>query len=903
MDQGVRFQVLGPLRAVRDGVPVELGTARQRAVLATLLLRANQPVPAEAIVDAVWAEQPPANGPNVVSKYFGRLRRSLGDVLARTNVGYVVRAGRESLDLEAFEHHLKAARSGDAHAELTAALRLWQGVPLSGLTGQLFDAARGRLRELWASAVEDRVELDLAEGRHRELIAELTGLLADDPLRERLAGLLMTSLHRAGRTADALAVFRDLRTRLADELGVDPGPEVCAAHERILRNDAEKPAPPKPSQLRHDLPDFTGRRPELAELTALVAAAGGTLVIGAVDGSAGIGKTALAVHMAHQVLDRYPDGQLYVDLRGFSPGQRPLDPSDVLRRFVQALGMDAAGIPPGLDEQAALYRSLMSDRRMLILLDNAASARQVRPLLPGTSDCLVLVTSRRDLTGLSVRDGARRVQLGLFSTDEALELLSRIIGAQRVAAHPEAARELAALCGHLPLALRIAAQRAVANPSLKLPDLVADLAAHHNRLDVFDGDEDTAVRAVFSWSYQALDAESADAFRAVGLHATPEFGIPAAAALIGTDRDNARRLLNALAAVHLVQHNERGRYQLHDLLHLYAAEQPQPDRADRLRRTLRWYLHTADSAGRTLARHRDRADIGEPSADHPPLPFQSVEEAVAWCETERANLVAIHRQAAAIGEHAVGWQLAVTLWDFYYFRSHWDDWLTTHEVGLSCAREDGDATGLAGVHTSLAHAYLELRRFPESGEQAELGLAIWRRLGHRWGEGIALHILGGVHNGLGRFDDAVDHYRRALALHDEIDNVWGTAWSSASLAVVLQQLGDHELAAGISRQVIAMWQKLGDPYGEGFAVNDLGSSLLALGRVDDALDTYRRSAELNRRIGNRWCEAVALRGVGTALAATGQDEASRKHWSRALVIFTELGDPQAAEVEKLVGGG
>lgn len=925
MDESVRLGVLGPITASRGDEQVDLGPLKQSAVLAVLLLHANQPVSTDVIVDAVWAERPPEHGPNVVSKYVGRLRRLIDGpetppddgILRRVGPGYLARVDDSTFDLAEFTRRAAYARqlrrAGDrsgVRTELTAALGLWRGRPLAGLSGPFFDAARERLLEQRMTVLEERIEIDLACGAHAELIVELTGLVAEHPLREHLAGQLMRALYLSGRQADAFAVFHRLRARLRDQLGVDPGREITARYEQILRNEPGSPAaahprPPTehavPAQLRRDIPDFTGRTAESSELVGLLGDR--TPPICAIDGIAGVGKTALVMHLAHRLADRFPDGQLYADLRGFTSDQPPLSPGDVLGQFLRALGVVPLRIPTEVDEQAALYRSTLTGRRVLVVLDNAVSPDQVRPLLPGTAGSLTLVTSRRSLGGLCVRDGAHRIVLGTLSPGEAAGLITRIVGERRVRAHPDAVAELAALCGHLPLALRIATQQLAIDPTLTLADLVAELAEERSRLDVLvtEGDDSSTVRAAFSWSYQALDPDTARAFRLLGLHATAEFGLPVAAALLGIDPGPTRKLLARLTSGHLLTENGRGRYQYHDLMRAYAAEladieDTEAERDAARRRALTWYLRTADAAGTALVPYRQRPDLGVAATEYEPVSFESSELALEWYEVERINLVAAQRQAIDLGETAVGWQLPVTMWDFCYLRSRWTDWIETHELGLVAARADGDRVGEAGVLTSLGHAYLEVNRLADARTTAEQALRVWRDIGHRWGEGMALHIIASVHKSAGHATEAIEGYLRALAVHTEIDNRWGIGWSMAALGTTYRSVGEFDKALHSLLRATAIWREIGDPYGEGFALNDLGDTYLELDRFAEAVDHYQQAANLNREVGNQWSEAMALTGLGNAMLAMGKPDAATESWQAALTIFERLGDPRTEPV-------
>jgi hypothetical protein len=478
-----------------------------------------------------------------------------------------------------------------------------------------------------------------------------------------------------------------------------------------------------PRQLPAAIPNLVGRATELVTLTQILdepAERGAAVVISAIAGTAGVGKTALAVHWAHQVRDRFPDGQLYVNLRGYDPGP-PMTPGQALDGFLRALDVPVRKIPASVAEQAALYRSLLHGRRMLVILDNANTSDQVRPLLPGSPDCLAVVTSRSRLSGLVVRDGAHRVSLDPLPGADAIMLLRQIIGAVRVDAALHVAADLARQCAYLPLALRIAAERVASHPCSTLADLSEELANERDPLDMlFTGEDDTtAVRAVLSWSYQALPPETARMFRLLGLHAGPDISLPAAAALAGTTTAQARQLLDRLTGEHLLEETGRDRYRFHDLLRLYAAERAMTeetdhDRDNAVRRLLAWYLYTADAAGRILTSQWRCVPLDSPGADFLPLTFTTHHQALEWCEAERANLVAATRHAAECGQHVIAWKLPAVLWGFFAMRAYWADWITTHEIGLAATHYLHDRHGAAWIANNLGDGYRGLKRFDDA---------------------------------------------------------------------------------------------------------------------------------------------------------------------------------------------
>ena len=620
----LRVQLLGPVRAWRGDQELEIGGPRRRALLG-MLANARQAVSRSELIDGLWGHDPPASAHNSVHVYISGLRRVLeprrarrapSQLLTAIGPGYRLRLEPGRLDTEVLDEHMADARrlgSSDPAAaakSLDAALRLWQGASLAGIPGPWADIERARLDELRQTATADRLDIMLTLGGHHQALAELAALIRQYPLQERFHGQLMLALYRCGRQADALAAFADARRVLADQLGIDPGPALRRLHQQILTADAALDAQPAggpgapgaraervlvPRELPADTDRFAGRSAELAELDRLVAADG----VCAVTGSAGVGKTALAVHWGHRVRDAFPGGQLYVDLRGYDPGE-PVTAGDALAGFLRSLGVADQDIPAGADERAACYRSLLDGRRVLVVLDNAAAVEQVRPLLPGAPSCVVVVTSRDSLPGLVARHGARRLHLDLLPVDDAVSLLRELIG-ERVDADKATAVALAGQCARLPLALRVAAELAVTRPDMDLAKLVSELADERRRLDLLDagGDPRTAIRAVFSWSYRRLPADAARAFRLIGLHPGPDMDTLAVSALTGANAQQAADLLRQLARGHLIYPTAPGRYAMHDLLRAYAAnmtsakEGAESDASEALARLLGYYLAVA----------------------------------------------------------------------------------------------------------------------------------------------------------------------------------------------------------------------------------------------------------------------------------------------------------------------
>ncbi|HVV22457.1 MAG TPA: BTAD domain-containing putative transcriptional regulator, partial [Pseudonocardiaceae bacterium] len=599
----LRFALLGQVRVWRDSAAVDVGTPQQQAVLAMLVLRAGHPVDLDELVDGVWGGDPPRTAVGTVRTYASRLRAGLGDTVLRTvGRGYLLDVPAGAIDVSVFERDVHAARMSKAAGHLTkaaellrSALALCNGRPLFGVPGPYADAMRDRLAERRLQVLHDRVDVDIALGRHEQLVGELTGLCAEFPLREEFRAQLMLVLYRSGRPAEALSVYADTARLLADELGVDPGPELAKLHERILRLDDTLVEPHadtvvRPAQLPADTADFTGRRQVVADLTAVLGERrGSSVVVSAVAGIGGIGKTSLAVHVAHAAVGGFPDGQLYANLRGARA--EPAEPAVVLAGFLRALGVADSAVPDGVDERAALYRSVLADRRVLVVLDDARDVRQVRPLLPGSASCAVIVTSRSRLATLPA---TRRVDLDVLEPDEAVALLSRIAGAERVAAEHGAALALVCSCGLLPLAVRIVGARLAARSSWTVASMASRLACERDRLAELRAD-DLDVAACFRLGYDQLDPVAARAFRLLAVPDVPDIGLPAAAAALDLSEREAVAALERLVDLAMLESVGSDRYRYHDLLRLFARMEAErrdspADRGDVLVRLLDFQL-------------------------------------------------------------------------------------------------------------------------------------------------------------------------------------------------------------------------------------------------------------------------------------------------------------------------
>jgi DNA-binding SARP family transcriptional activator/tetratricopeptide (TPR) repeat protein len=927
MTAKLEFCLLGPVVVRRGGVPVPVPRGRQRAVLALLLLNAGRVVSVAEIAETLWGAAPLPSASATVRNYIKRLRRLLEHAdqarILTLPPGYVIRVDPAELDVARFEVLLEgarnAARGGSWEAaadQARQALALWRGEPLADVESEALALREvPRLAELRLQAAELRIDAELRLGHHGVVIAELERMATAHPLREHLHALLMLALYRDGRQAEALAVYQRARRVLVAELGAEPGAELRELHRQILTTGpglagpgSGRLRPVVPRELPGPVPQFAGRAAELADLTRMLEQASApprTLVVSVIAGMAGVGKTALATQWAHQVADRFPDGQLHVNLRGYHPGQ-PTSATNALAGFLRSLGVAEQDIPAETGERAARYRSLLAGRRMLIMIDNARDAEQVRPLLPGSPSCVAVVTSRDALGGLVARDGARRLDLGLLPPGDAAGLLRELIG-ERVDAEPEATLTLAGYCAGLPLALRVAAERAAASPDVSLAGITSELADQRERLDRLDaaGDRLTAVRAVFSWSIRHLDDEAARAFRLLGLHPGADFDAYATAALTDTTLRQARWLLDRLARAHLIQHAGAGGYGMHDLVRAYAADQAadrdsERERGAALTRLFDHYLATAAVAAGTLF----RADPDQPAPPQPAGPVPPVTSpaaALAWLDAQRSTLVAVAAHAADHGwpGHAIG--LAATIFR-YLDVGHFADAAIVHSHARRAAAQAGDRTAEAAALTRLGAANAAQGRLRQAASHLEQALALCRANGDRIGEARALGDLGMTDYCQGRYQQSALCHRKALDIYLEVGNHLGEARELHALGVVDLRQGRYELAAGHLRRSLALFRDAGTQSGEAYVLGDLGELELRRGRYTQAAGHLRRSLGLGREIGNRLCEAQALSCLGISELRQGSRRKAIGHLEQSLALHSQAGN-WSGQAEALNGLG
>jgi DNA-binding SARP family transcriptional activator len=929
------FALLGSLSVADEAGERIVAGARQRAVLACLLVRANTPVSCDALIDAAWDGNRLSGSATMVRSVVMRLRKALGPSLATRIIahppGYLIRVGERDLDLLRFEALCEdagaALREGawaQASGAAGQALALWRGAPLLDVPSDVLrDQVVPRLEQLRLQLLEDRAEAELHLGRHERLMPDLRDLAAAHPLRERFHAQLMLALYRCGRQAEALATYQDARQALVDELGIEPGAELRALHARILAGDRESAsaAPPGPAgpgpagvcaaAVPRQLPaapgHFTGRQRELGLLTGLLSPSqqsdlpGGTVVISAIGGMAGVGKTALALHWAHQVAYRFDDGHLHVNLRGFGPSGTPVTPAEAVRGFLDALGVPPERIPASADAQLGLYRSLLAERKMLIVLDNARDEQQVRPLLPASPASLVVVTSRNQLTGLAVADGARLLSLDILTHDEAVQLLTARIGASRVGAEPGAIGEIAALCAHLPLALAVAAARAAVRPRFPLTELAAELRDTADPLDVLDaGDPAVSLQVALSWSYRQLGPDAARMFRLLGLHPGPDISIPAAGSLAGIDRAEARRLLRELTRDCLITEHVLGRYTFHDLLRAYAASKaqdcdPEPDRDAAIRRVLDHYLHSACHGCMLLLPSRTPLALAPPNPGTCPELAADHRQALAWFEAEHQVLLAAVNLAAETGADSHAWQLPCVMTPYLYRRGYWQERVAITASALAAATRLDDTLGQAASLRGLGSACVSTGNYDQGRAHLEQCLLLYQRLGDRMGEAWAQQNLAVLAEAQGRNADALDHSEQSLRLFQAIGHELAEAEMLANVGWCHAIVGDYQRARAFCEQALALTAKLGGSDFECHVWDTLGYIEHHLGNFSRAADHFEVALGLCRDHGHRTLEPEILTHIGDARHAAGELPQARQAWQQALAIYDDIHHPDAGK--------
>jgi DNA-binding SARP family transcriptional activator/tetratricopeptide (TPR) repeat protein/transcriptional regulator with XRE-family HTH domain len=942
---GLWVQVLGPSAAWRGGEPVALGPAPQRAVLGLLALSPPDPVHRETIIDVLWPGDPPATAVNMVQAYVGRLRRALDPgrtprdghgLLVSAGTSYLLRVTAHELDWLMFGQLARQARelcsAGDAVTGCDLyeqSLQLWRGEALCDAGPLRCHPRVTALTERQTAVIIEYAQAASAAGQHSRVLPHLRALVGREPLNETAHAQLMTALAGSGQQGAALHVYHEVRRRLDEQLGVYPGAELSRVLNQVLQHDSRgAPAPgasaPRPGtpgphgratiaprQLPPAAWHFAGRQDELRGLAGWLREAGGTggtVMISAIGGMAGVGKTALAVYWAHQVAGQFPDGQLYVDLRGFGPSGDPVAPDRAVRGFLDALGIPAERIPATLGAQTGLYRSLLAGKRMLLVLDNARDEDQVRPLLPASPGCLAVVTSRTKLTGLATAEGARMVTLDVLTDAEARELLARRLGPEPASHEPRAADELIGQCARLPLALSIAATRAA--EGFPLGALAAELRDEHTRLDALGaGDPATSVRAVFSWSYQHLRPPAARMFRLLGLPPGIDITAHAAASLAGVPVEQARELLRELARAHLLTEHAPGRYSFHDLLRSYATRQCQaldsePDRRAALTRLFDHYLAAAGAAMDTLRpAERDRRP-SIPVQARPLLPaLDTANAAHAWLDAERGTLVAVAEHTATHGWPSHTTRLAAVLSRYYLeIGGHYADGLTVQTHALHAARQSGDRAAQASALRFRSTVDNRQSRYQQAAGQLERALAIYRDLGDRRGQALVLNNLGVVMWSQARYQPSAEHHQQAAALFAALGDQFGQAMALNNLGVAFCWQGRYQQAIDQHQRSLAIRRELGDRRGAANALGNVGNVLSRQGRYTEAASHHEQALAVFRELDDRDGEADSLNALGVILRGQGHYEPAIVHHQQALAMFRELGN-RRAETEALNGIG
>ncbi|WP_308109429.1 AfsR/SARP family transcriptional regulator [Streptomyces antimicrobicus] len=935
------FRILGPLDISADGRPVTLQGARQRTIMSMLLLNPGRVVSVDALADAVWQGNPPATARNQIAICVSALRKivktavGLDDLLVTSHPGYLLHTGEHRIDAVEFEERAaqgrEAARGGradEARAAFEEALAMWRGPALAGITAERVEAEAARLTELRLDVYEQLTALRLEQGQHRELIGELTGFVREHPLREQALALLMLAQYRSGRRAEALEAYRVGARLLAEELGIDPGPALQELHEDILA-DAPRLTPAEgtgaavpavavaavPAHLPPAPASFTGRTGELAALDRLLDHQGGaSLPVGSVVGTGGVGKTALAVQWAHQVASRFPDGQLFADLRGYDEEEAPRRPAAVLDRFLRALGVPGPQIPADQNERTALFRSVLDGRRVLIVLDNARSFQQVRPLLPGTSGCCVLITSRDSMGGALAGDYAY-VPLHLVSLgqDESITLLSRVAGDDRISTDPVAAARLSELCDRLPLALRIAAARLAAKPHWTVRTLVGRLEDQRRRLDELSLDS-RGVRAGLRLSYRDLPAQTARMFRLLGSLNVTEFSAWTGAALLDIDPVDAEDLIENLVDAQMLEplsaSSGHVRYRFQDLLRLYArecalAEDGEQELRTALRRVCAVFLGLAKEAHRRVYGGDFTVVPGTATVRELPRTLSSdlVEDPMEWFEAERMAITALVQQAARENESGYAWELAMTSVTLFQNRNYLEDWRECAEAALESARRTGDRLGEAAMQQSLGT--LEIVQWDHDSAYERLGRALFlfEERGQAQGRALVLRNLALCERHRGDLDRAVERGRHSLEIFREVGDHYAETHVLGMLAQFELERGNAQASLMMSSEAVAKSRGLGTARGEAQSTARLAEALLQSGDGVRAEEACRRALELVLESGDQRGEAHVLRALGEALWCQDRPEEAESVLRSAVKAAQEVPDTFLEARAVMVLGG
>ncbi|MEV4172456.1 BTAD domain-containing putative transcriptional regulator [Nonomuraea sp. NPDC049709] len=911
----MELRLLGPVEVWSGGRQVPIGGAKPRALLAALLLAPGRVVTVERLTEVIWQDRPPPTARGVLQTYVASLRRAFTDaglptIIVSHRVGYAAEIAPDALDKDVFERLVdrgrRAARHGghrEAADSFRQALALWRGPALGGIGDTFLHSEAARLDDLRLAVVEERVAADLAAGRDEGLIEELTELVAVYPVRERLRRDLMVALYRAGRQADALAVYQRGRQVLIDELGIEPGPELQQAHESILRSDPALLGTAKaaaPRQLPSPPPDFTAREAEIEQLRDRLTRPD-AMPVCVIFGPGGVGKSALALRAAHEIASFYPDGQLHVELRGTT--EAPATAQEVLGRLLRELEPGTSP-PDTLEECAARYRTLLADRRKLVVLEDAAAERQVRPLLPGTPGCGVIITSRNRLAGLA---GAAVLDLGLLPDQAALRLLEQVTGPERIAADPDAARRIVRQCGGLPLALRICGARLASRRQWSVARLADRLADEQRRLDELAvGDQE--VRAGIALSYDLLPPEARTALRRLGLLGLPYFPVWVAAAAMESGLDEAEEVLDhlvdtSLASVVDTDGAGRTRYRLHDLIRLFArerahAEEPEPERTAMVRRVLGGWLWLVQRLSEAVPTGGIpmRASPGLARPVDAEVARMALADPHGWLRDEEEALIVAVELAAAMDLDDIAVELAAALSSVafegsqYVFDNPFAAWHRTHEAALAVARRRDNALGEATLLAGLGHLYYERDHYAESREYLSQALSLFRSARDTRGEAATLAALGAACREQGYLPEALHFLGRAGRLWADLADPAALAHVRRLAGSVHVERGDYPAAWGDLSAALSLYQEAGSRRGEGLTLRSLSLYHRARGELVRAEELSEQALAIFRELGDRLMEAYCMRSLAKARLRLGRFDAARRDMDEALAAIRTLSD-------------
>ena len=933
----MEFRILGPVEIAAGSERLELGGSRQQIVVAVLLLSANRVVTVDRLLEAIYGADLPPTSRSQAQISISYLRRmfaahSSSPVISTHPHGYIINVGPGGLDLHRFEELVAAGRAArDARSLKTAvasyrdALRLWRGAALDGIDSDLIRAAASRLDEQRITINEDRIQLELELGRHRELVGELGELIHEYPLRERLRGQLMLALYRCDRMAEALQVYRQARQIMIDELGLEPGERLQQLERAILNGDPTLNPPPEvisiqpararaPSLLPIDIADFTGRSEQVTQIDRYLVHLAGedsarqAVPVVVIVGKGGVGKTSIAVHAAHGMASHFTDGQLFADLHGWAA--HPVGPMQVLERFLRVLGVSSAQIPEGLDERAEVYRSLLSDRKILVVLDDAASESSVRPLLPGSGGAAVLITSRRRLPGIP---GAIHIELDVFDAEKSLDLLGSIIGSERVESQRDMAEAVAERCGFLPLALRIAGARLHARPHWSIQQLADRLADDTHRLDELKHG-DMGVRPSISLTYDSTSEEARRLFRRLAILDMPIFPVWMSAALLDQPLAPAEELLDDLVSSRLVEAAGHGtginsHYRIHDLIRVFArerliAEESVADRKAALERALGTLLSLTESA---YLRYYGGAYLG-PSSDAVrwPLPEkvtdQLVGDPLAWYDRERVVILSGVRQAGQTGMVDTSWSLAFWAVPLYESRAYLDDWQETHAIALAAARKAQHIGAQAAMLYSMGELHMDQLKFDQAAGEFAEAARLFKETGNEKGLGLVIRFLAYIDRVSGQFDDATRRWHQALDIFRRAGDILAAAHTLHGLAHLKLDLGEIDSARELLSEALELTRTAKCVRVETQVLHRIGEADLQAGELTAAVSRFEEALEKVRQLADPMGESRVLQGLGLAKIKLGEFEAAREALQLALERAVTAAD-QIAEGRALLGLG